>query len=361
MDLNVLKVKKRLNDPRSLPLGQSLIDLNEGEGPAVLVLEQTLARACLKHPDIAPFDLWEFYQAVARLSEGELPCIDGYFKTGPLLQHGQAHRDTRRDLAPLYRRLEASIGTWAEDLARDLLTENRHKLISGDPHAYRVASDYTDRVFRRLFSVATGLTEELIPDMPGRVFDLLPRRSNLLAREAELATFIATLQEEMAARSNPLEGCDCDIAGLLTLVLMGHDATKGALCFGLSQGVMPKLADAGEWTRAIEFWFRQVAPVGVLLRVATQGCEINGARFTKGQVIYICPHILHEIAQCGDSDAQSMSFAFGSGPHMCPGRGLALKAAEGLFKALEEYGWSPESLPATRWRRDLLLIERTPP
>jgi hypothetical protein len=358
MDLNILKVQKFLNNPQSLPFGHRFIALDESEVPAVLVLEQSLARGCLKHHDVAPFDLWGFYQAVARLSDRELPQLNRYFTQGPLLQHGKTHRDTRRDLAPLYRHLEASVGTWAEDLADQTITEHRRNP-NGDHPAYRFASDYTDRVFLRLLSVATGIPEKLIPEMPGRVFDLLLRSRNLIAREEELAAFVGTLKEEMAKQSDGLEGGNCDVAGLLTLVVMGHDAMKGALFFGLSQGVMPNVAIEADWTRAVELWFRDISPVGVLPRVVQTDCEIDGSRFRKGQVVYVCPHILHEIAGRSSSDGQALSLAFGAGPHMCPGRALALKAAEAAFKVLAKYGWSSEALPATNWRRDLLLIERT--
>lgn len=358
MDLNILKVQKFLNNPQRLSLDQKLIALDESKVPAVLVLEHALARACLKHPDLAPIDLWGFYRAVARLSDRDCPQLNCYFTQGPLLQHGQTHRDTRRDLAPLYRHLEASIGSWAEDLAEKIITEQRCTP-NGDHPAYRFASGYTDHVFLRLLSVATGIPEALIPDMPRRVFDLLPRRRNLMACEEELVAFVGTLQEEMAKRSDGLEGGNCDVAGLLTLVVMGHDAMKGALFFGLSQGVMPKVANGGDWARAVELWFRDIAPVGVLPRVVQTECKIDDSRFRKGQVIYVCPHILHEIAGRSSADGQTLSLAFGAGPHMCPGRALALKAAEAAFKVLAKYGWSSESLPATKWRRDLLLIERT--
>lgn len=358
MDLNILKVQKFLNKPQSLPVGQRYIALDDSEVPAMLVMEQKLARGCLKHADVAPFDLWGFYQAVARLSDQRLPQLNCYFTQGPLLQHSKTHRDTRRNLAPLYRHLEASIETWAEDLADQIITEHQRNPNSDHP-AYRFASDYTDRVFLRLLSVATGIPEKLIPDLPGRVFDLLPRSRNLIAREEELVVFVRTLQQAMTEKSDGLEGGSCDVASLLTLVVMGHDAMKGALFFGLSQGLIPKVVNGGDWTRALELWFRDIAPVGVLLRVVQTDCEIDGASFIKGQVVYICPHILHEIAERSGSDGPMLSLAFGSGPHMCAGRTLALKAAEAAFKVLIKYEWSSDTLPATKWSRDLLLIERT--
>jgi hypothetical protein len=361
MDLSILKVLKRLNDRQEFPLDQRLFALDDSKKAAVIILDQTLARRCLKHPDVAPYDLWGFYQKVVRLSDRELPHIGAYFATGPLLKHGLTHRDKRRDLAPLYRHLEASIGAWAEDLATQTVTQCRRRQSVDEHPAYQIAADYADRVFLRLISDATGVPEVLIPKMPGRLFELVPRERNLRAREQELAEFVFGLNKEMALRRNPADWQHCAIADILTLILMGHDATKGAIFFGLSQGIMPKYDEAVGWARAVEAWFQDIAPVGVLLRVVMEDCEIDGIPFFKDQTIYVCPHILHEITRNreGRDQQSNSSFAFGSGPHMCPGRALSLKAAEALFKVLAEFGWSSVNLPVTQWRRDLLLIERT--
>jgi cytochrome P450 len=347
LDLSVLKVQKRLNAPQSLPLGERVVALDGADAPKILVLDQTLARACLKHPDVAPFDLWGFYKTLTRLDDSDVPQIADIFDTIPLLKDGQIHRDMRRDMAPLYRRLDASIGAWAEDIARDIFSAQSH-----DPR--QLASDYADGIFRRLCCATTGLPEAETPDFPRVLFKLSQRRDNLLAFDRECAAFKDQLQTALSSTPD-------QALGVLALVVMGHDALKGALHFGLSQGILPQLTDGQDWTSAIEAWFQKVSPVGVLPRIALADFEIDGIRFAKGQVIYICPHILHDIALRRSDNCPNNSFAFGAGPHMCPGRSLSLKAAAAFFKVAAESGWQPESDATTTWRRDLLLIGRNNP
>lgn len=361
MDLNVLKIQKWLNKPDSLPLHERAIDLEEGEDPAVLVLDADLAREILKHPNVAPFNLWGLYQALTRLTASDLPQLDAYFSHGPLLQNAETHRATRKALVPLYRQLEGSIDSWVETLARDVFDLHKAGYRDGANPAYELAANFTDHFFAKLFSINLGRPIEEIPVMPGRVFDLLPRSRNLLAREQELATLVSFIEESISAQPETDLTAERRLTNLLTLVLMGHDALKGALFFSLSKGLCPKSETGTDWTRVTDSWYKDVSPVGVLPRVIESPFQIDSFSFTKGQVVYICPHILHHIAEREGRKRQPASLAFGAGAHVCPGRGLALKAAEYFFRCLAEEDIRAEEFLETRWRRDLLLIERTTP
>lgn len=340
--LGLLKLLQHLNAPHKLSREQKVVALEAGDGAGQLILDADLARAILKHPQARPFDLWEYYLTLTRLTADELPCLTGYFGKGPLLQHATEHSATRRALLPFYRRMERAV-TEHFDAKLDAFIDGLAMAPERRPDD--VAQGFADLLFGLMIAQELGLEAAAVPPSPGSFFTLLPRRETLIAREAELAQYVAVLRMHLARQGRPEE----DVWALLTLVLMGHDALKGAVFFALSQPQsVAEVADA-------EGWMQAIAPVGVLPRQFDGPVDLDGVCFAAGQIAYICPHLVHQVAQ---SSARGRSFAFGAGAHMCPGRRIAVHALQALIDRKDRIGLNEVSNAPLQWRRDLLLSAR---
>lgn len=328
MNLAVLRLLQLLNAPADRLQGQRCVALEQGQGAGQLVLDGDLARAILKHPQARPFDLWGYYLALTKLKAADLPHLSAYFAQGPLLRDGADHAQMRRALMPLYQRLEQRVrDDFAGQIAAFAAPRDHHAL----------AADVADALFDLMLGAELGLAAADLPRMPGRLFSLLPRRAALIAREAELATYSAQIAAALAAQNKPAQM----LWPLVTLGLMGHDALRCAVLFALTQ---PSAApnDAS---------LRQIAPVGVLPRQFTQDVQIADQQFLAGQIAYICPYLLHETGA-------AMSFAFGAGPHHCPGQRIADAAWQAVQAHLPRWRAAIGAAPKLRWQRDLLLNPR---
>ncbi|WP_439103852.1 hypothetical protein [Celeribacter marinus] len=340
MDKSILRLRKILNAPQHLPQGENLVPLDDVPHASVLVLEDPLARGILKSPAAAPFDMWAYYLALCRLTAQDTPTLTGFFTNSPMLQHTQAHRETRRNSAWVYRAIEADLQGWLE--ADDTFAGCD---ASSAQTAYDSAQRFIDRLFVRMVSAASGLPERDIPVLPGHLFDLLPRRKTVLACEAQAAALVHALSDQLARTGKSKD----DVWAILVLVIMGYDALRGSVLYALSVGETPTSY------ASYDAWFKSIAPVALLPRRFSHDVEIEGHLFVAGQLAYIFPHLIHR-SQANDDVASSLSF--GAGPHTCPGRRIALLAASAFFAKIGEIPSDNKPTPNRHWRRDLVLIEK---
>lgn len=339
MDLTVLRLRQLLNTPKQVPLGTRVLKLaNDADGP-VIVLDPDLARKVLLHKDAAPFDLWAYYLAVTGLTAAEVPMLTRYFAEVPLLQHGQGHRANRKAASGIYKKIEADQVVW---LASGAPFEG---LRLGAPDAVDV---FCQRVFKRMVSVAADIDTTEIPDLPANLFDLLPTRSALCACEADVAVLVDVLERHLAENEAP----QTDVWTLLTFVLMGYDALRSSMHYDLATSALDTaFVDA-------EQWFRHVAPIGILPRQFSEPTTILSHRFEAGQVLYVCPHLVHKADDATAESGRSPSLSFGLGAHSCPGRRLACNSVEAYFERLPSPRSQPRNTAGSVWRRDLILIEK---
>lgn len=339
----VLKVRKLLNQPEALEPAYEAVALELGACPATLVYGIELAHEVLKHPQAEPFDLWDYYRQLAGLACADAPVLGGYFTHGPLLAHGEAHREIRRQSQPLYRQLESLLDTRIDDWTADFLARWVASA-GGTASAQALCEAYAAEVFGRMLADVLACTPQDLPALPGRIFELLAREEKLRARESELRTLYGVLQARVTVLAQPPQ----QVWQLLGLVVMGHDALKLAILHALSAGAALPLGES------VERCIRDAAPVSVLLRRFRAPVEIRGHRYAQGQLVFVSPSLAHRHADtCAPADRRSL--AFGAGPHLCPGRRLALRVAQSFFDHLAGVPWHQALTRPAGWQRDLLL------
>ncbi len=154
--------------------------------------------------------------------------------------------------------------------------------------------------------------------------------------------------------------CQC-----ILLLAAGHvttiDQFSNAVCalLGHPEQLRKLCADPGLIKTAVEECFRYDGAVPFIHRVAVKGLEIDGKTIRQGQVLYLGtaaadrdPEVFPEPDRFDITRQNNKHLAFGAGPHVCIGAGLARRELEigllTLFRRMPALRLSEEERPRRR-------------
>ncbi len=330
----ILKLVNLLNQQAPLPGANALCRLNAGTPTSWLVRDAALGHAILKSPHVKPYDLLRYFKQVARIEDGELGAIEGYFSHGPLLLHGEKHREVRKTVVQQYQAIEIDLHDWLDAYTRDFLQSH-----CGSPvTTTRLARGYVDGLYRTLIARQLGSEPQALPPLPRLLFDLLPRKATLQHANTELQA----LADACQVRRNPSTLVEKqDPWPLVTLVVMGKDALQTALLFALHRR---DIKDA-------ETLFRLSTPVSVIAREVTHTTTFSGESFSAGDILYLCPSLMEAHPTYGKLE-------FGAGQHICAGRKIAMIVASAFLQGLQATDGLIIRTDNLQWTRSLLLTPK---
>lgn len=337
MSLSIFKLLSYLNGQLVTPASQEMSRLDESEPVCWLVHREAIAREALQSSAMVPFNLLDYYKKVTRISSETIPAIESYFIHGPLALNGPEHIAARKEVLAEYRVIDESLEQWITKFSVALLEKYAGRKV----RATELVRNYVEDVFKRIVAERIGCDSSQLPPLPGLLFDLLPRKSNLMHREAELETFARACSDK-----HPFPA---DIPphfpwSLVTLVVMGKDALQNALLFGLHQ------AHKGD----AEALFRLSAPVSVIARSAISDTTLGGEAISAGQVIYISPFLI------GQREPEGCRLEFGTGVHLCAGKRISIRIANAFFEAYRAISKIELDTRDLEWTRNMILLPKEP-
>lgn len=346
MSYHVLRLRTLMNRPERIDLTQPVALLDEEAPPAVLVLDEALAREALKSDAIAPYDLLAYWKAAARRPSAPLSALEGFFRETPVLLHGEAQRAARKALVPCYRRIEHALPQWLPAFGRDYFqAQSRLQPL----HALELARGFLEAANRQIMAIDVGCAADLLPPLPNSLFTLFPRPDALQDYDAKLAALIQVLADLLGAQNRDRG----DAWALVSVAVMGQEALLAALVYGLTHE-----APQAPWTA--EALMQESAPVSMLVgRRALRDVRMKGVSFEQGQMIYICPFLTHQAAAVSKSAEEApATLSFGSGVHVCAGRKIALILAQCFLDARLQQDDLSLDCSGLIFSRDINLVVR---
>lgn len=308
----LLRLKYLMNHADEIPAGVRALPLDQGQPPGLLVLDEALARRMLTSEFCSPYPVLNLWSLSTRRSAADCPWTWRYFEIVPLQLHGDAHFQTRRALLGLYRKFSESVEGWIGTFVSDFLASRQDGL--QDPLAF--CDDLLSGFYQRWICGATGLDPADWPALPEFGFRLFIKPEHL----DRLEQFLARLAPQLATAS----GITSDEALLLlSVVVMGRDALRSVLV-DLLTGPTEQLPPGTQGAELVSY---RSAAVNILGRQCLRDHELEGYPLQAGQFLVVVPHLIHARRQaldCPMSESRLQSFAFGYGPHLCPGRAVSL-------------------------------------
>jgi len=327
----VVEAFRVLNAPEAILPRDPIMVLCDGPPRGLFVLDPTIAGALLRSPLVVPTSGQRYYEVVSGLTREDFPVLSEALDRTPLSLNGNAHREARAKLTPLYRRVETKLELWIEGFCAEYLLDLRTR---SRPDLVEAASDFSDRVSRGMAAAELGIHWQDLPPVPNEIFMLFPSATRLRDIEAKFSA----IQQTVALRLKDEARDEEEFWPILTLMMMNRDAMQGTLMHLFSQlqgGLAP--GSSGELALA-------ATSVSLLQgREIIADCEIAGRTWRAGDVLYIAPYLLHR----RDPPPKGIDFTFGAGPHACPGRKLSLRILDALITALRRDPLTERFFPHT--------------
>jgi hypothetical protein len=302
-----------------------------------LIVESSIVDDLMKSTDIVPFDIWNYYLDILKKEPNDLKRLSEYFSRGPLLKDSQDHHEVRRRMAKSYQKIEAQLEHWDPPKINELSLDN-----SSDSWKLLV-NIYCNNFFS--YMVGSYLNNESPWDIPHQpIFKTFPNVNdlNLANQILEVIFQKASLDADFVKEEFWI---------LSSILIMGNDALRSALHYALDQNIIP--CDSA--TNTITKWYEEIAPVSLVVRTVVHDFTLDQYQFRRGANIYYCPYLTHLTAK----NLERGGHAFGRGPHLCPGRGIAIKAAAIFFDCYKQLltAFDSHNLKGTNriWRRRLVL------
>jgi cytochrome P450 len=251
-------------------------------------------------------------------------------------QHGEAHRQTRRDTA-------------------DRL---------GAAGVERLRPVWTALLAERLAGLSAGGTVDLVPlaaEIAGRtaaaLLDLGVDPVGLAAAAQEAGATAARAHLPGLGKRRAARSAEASAQRLITLIAAGDPAGTGLavmLVVAAVNTTVAALPRAVAWAADDDLWayagmpaladelLRVTAPTPLLPRVAAADAEVGGCPVRAGdRMLLIARHAVGAHHRDPDpahpAPAQTAQLVFGAGPHACPGARLARVQLTDLLVALAPY------------------------
>lgn len=315
-----------MNNPAVLNLDQQWVTLDSEPNPTLLVYGESLAKALLSSDQIKSYNLIVYWKLVAKIAQEPLPAIETLFANTPMFLHGQAHTESRKRLIPLYKSVESQLGSWLPEVCDEFfnrLEANR------EVNTLDAVEEFLDLLAKRIFAKSLGCRPQDLKSFPRTIFQMLARAGNLQEFEQRLQALAEHAKEIIRESGGDSES----VWALASISVMGREPLRGALLHGLINA-----PPEGSVWRAEEL-LHSSAPVSILGREVVRNCSIQDLSLASGQLIHICPFLLHlrnahrepENPNAGGVRERT-SFSFGFGPHVCPGRKISIAVVREFFR-----------------------------
>jgi cytochrome P450 len=339
-----------MNNPSSLDLSRDWMPLDSKSPPTLLVYGDELAKQVLKADTIASYNLVSYWKRVSKMGEERLPAIEGLFERTPLFLNGPAHTKSRRQIMGLYKQTEARLDSWLPSFCQVFFDENT---VHNPIEPVYFVSNFLEQLSKNIFAKNLGVKPEDLPGSPQTLFQMLARAENLRAYNETLQKLCdTTIKYLKLAERDPM-----DVWALASISVMGREPILGALVYALT--TEPK--KNGVWDA--ETLLHISAPVSMLGRDVVSNCEIEGLKLTQGQMIYICPYLIHlrgeklyDSQPKGRNNREQTSFSFGFGAHICPGRKISLRIIREFLRQLARQPAGTFDTTGVKLVRDFTLI-----
>jgi cytochrome P450 len=317
-----------MNNPSSLDLSRDWMPLDSKSPPTLLVYGDELAKQVLKADTIASYNLVTYWKLVARMGDERLPAIEELFDATPMFLHGQDHTDSRKRLMPLYKESEAALDSWLPGFCEEFFADIK---ATNERNPINAISAFLEQLARNIFANNLGCKANEIPNLPKSIFRMLARKQSLTEYDQFLGRLVQNAQGILQKSGRSAE----DAWLLASISVMGREPLTGTLMYGLVNDAPTK---AG-WDA--ETLLHMAAPVNILGRAVIEDTTVRDLQVFKGQLIHICPFLLHmrnDYLRADDSvttnSREQTSFTFGFGSHVCPGRKMSLKIVREFLKQL---------------------------
>ena len=319
MQLTLLRLYGIVNQPLPLTnIKEGWLSLDDKELPTILIFEEELAKKILKSEMLPPIDLISFFKEVNDLNSNHLPFLSNFFIKTPLLLMGENHFRTKALLVPIYKHIEKDLSKWVDNFVANFFDNKKANKTIGP---IVLAEAFVCSFFKEIISREIGISHDEIPDLPDDVLNISPKKTSLEMNERKLANLITFLKNKLNKK-----GRDEDEAWVFsTIALMGSQALRSAVIFALLKAPGDKVWDE-------ELLFSMASPISVIGRIAMDDIKMDNLCIKKGQTFFISLSMMNEASQ-HQTEKLSQSFAFGSGPHKCPGR----KISSIVMKALLDF------------------------
>jgi cytochrome P450 len=321
-----LRLRAILNNPTSLDLSKDWIPLNTASPPTLLVYGDELAKQVLKADTIGSYNLVTYWKLVSKLEAEKLPAVETFFEKSPLFLYGDIHAEARKRLAPIYKTVEAGLDSWLPSFCNDFFIKLK-PLQNHDPA--KAVNDFLDELAKQMIARYAGGQASDLPKIPNKIFQMLLRPHELREYDQRLGILIQATRQLLMENGQEPE----DAWGLVSISVMGREPLTGTLLYAL----LNTPADGQGWKP--EALLHESAPVDILGREVLTDCAIGDLQLKKGQLIDICPYLIHLKNEAkagvnlGHNSREQTSFSFGFGGHICPGRKITLKIVREFLRA----------------------------
>ena len=322
MSSHILRLRSYLSNPDSLNFDEDLVELDGGDLPSLLIIDQDLAHKILKSPNCGSYNLLEYWKKISRNTN--CPALDRLFRETPFFLDGNTHHQINKTLTKPYKTVETKLPLWLPEYTRSYL----QKLAQQDnPSAYQAIGEYIRQVFSQIMAYEFQLDTEEIPSFEaGRSLVLMfqdPENlayfDNVVAQLYRVGTFGLKRQGRD----------EKDLSALLSITMMGREPL-----FAVILDILMNPPDNNDWD--VTSILRERAPVSLLARRMIADETINGISLKSDQVINIPTFLVRPKSQDGcplheQRPSPMRSIEFGAGPHLCNGRSMTITILEIFF------------------------------
>jgi cytochrome P450 len=324
-----LRLRAILNNPATLDLSKDWIPLNSANPPTLLVYGSELAKLVLKADTIGSYNLVTYWKLVSKLEAEKLPAVETFFEKSPLFLYGDIHANARKQLAPIYKKVEAELDSWLPSFCNEFFN-NLWSDQGREP--VQAVNNFLELLAKQMIARYVGDKALDLPKIPSKIFQMLLRPHELREYDQQLEALIQATGQMLIENGQEPEGA----WGLVSISVMGREPLTGTLLFAMLR--LPK--DGERWNP--EALLHESAPVDILGREVLTDCTIADLQLKKGQLIDICPYLIHlkNESKGGQNSShnsrEQTSFSFGFGGHICPGRKITLKIVREFLRALNQ-------------------------
>jgi len=301
------------------------------------VVDPMLVDQIIKSEYVIPFDIWNYYLNILKKNPSDFKYLTDYFCNGPLLKSGPQHHEIRKKMARYYQAIEMYLDNWSPKKINEM--SQTETLITNE----KFVDIYCDEFFSKIVTsfIQNGYSQN---SEHAQIFRIFPNAEDLQVVNEQLKKIFESASSDAKIFKE-------QFWLISSVLIMGNDALRSALTYALDQKIVPKDTTMLE----IASWYEKIAPVSLIVRKVLSDCKVDEYELKRGASIYYSPYLSH-IASKG---IERGGYAFGRGPHLCPGRSIALKAAAIFFNeyymrssSCDEY---PNKVVDKIWRRRLVL------
>ena len=317
MQLTLLRLYSIVNQP--LPLTntkEGWLSLDDEELPSILIFEEELAKKILKSDVLVPIDLLDFFKSASGLNSSDLPSLSHFLIKTPLILNGVNHFRAKASLMPIFKLIEKDENKWADTFVSHFFMEHNDKKIN--PVSF--AENFVRSFFKEIISRELDISADEIPEFPDDVLTISPKKISLKSNEKRLTHLILFLENKLYGK-----GRDLNEAWVFAALFLGSQSLRSSVAYALTMAPEKNIWDD-------ELLFSKASPISVIGRIALGDINIDKLKIKKGQRFFISLSMINE-ASHHQTEKLSQSFAFGSGPHKCPGR----KISSIIMKALLDF------------------------